>query len=392
MKKTVLYIFFMIFGFTAFSQGDFGRVLSMVEKNNPVLKTLRSQIEAGKVENRSENTLENPEVEVGYLWGTPSAIGNRTDFSISQTFDFPTLYLSRKKLISLKDNSLELQYASERLNVLMETQRNCAELVFHNALVELYGSKLRMAQDLHAAYRKKFESGEVSILDFNKAEFEYVSLKASYDESVLHRNALLSDLAVLNGGDTVDFGLSVYEFVPIDENFERWYSGIENKIPGLQLEENALQLERQQLKVAKSNWLPQISIGYVSEREVEERFQGLTIGISLPLWSNARNVRSQKMRLQAVDNQYQSVRIQYYGELKKVHARAVGLQRNMDEMQKTILNCNTTELLQKAFEAGEISLLTYIQEQNFYMDISVRFLEIQRDAMLAALELRAMEL
>ena len=229
-------------------------------------------------------------------------------------------------------------------------------------------------------------------VQLNKAEFEYVSLKASYDESVLHRNALLSDLAVLNGGDTVDFGLSVYEFVPIDENFERWYSGIENKIPGLQLEENALQLERQQLKVAKSNWLPQISIGYISEKEIEERFQGLTVGISLPLWSNARNVRSQKMRLQAVDNQYQSVRIQYYGELKKVHARAVGLQRNMDEMQKTILTCNTMELLQKAFEAGEISLLTYIQEQNFYMDISVRFLEIQRDAMLAALELRAMEL
>lgn len=392
MRKTIACAIILATAFPSFSQNDFNHVLSLVERNNPTLKVLRSQIEAEKDGNRAGNTLENPEVEVGYLFGSPSATGNRTDFSVTQSFDFPTLYLSRKKLIGLENNSLELKYATERLNVLLETQRTCAELVFHNAIVELYGHRLQLSQDLLDVYRGKFENGEVNILDINKIEFEHLSLKAVYNEAVLHRDGLLADLAKLNGGEAMDFETDTFCLSPIDEDFEEWYSRVEGKIPQLRLEENALTVEQQKLRVEKSGWLPQLSVGYTSEKGVEESFRGVTVGVSLPLWSNGRNVRTQKARLQTAETRLQSVRIQYRNELRRLHARALALQKNVDDMQNIHSACNSGKLLKKAFDAGEISLLTYIQEQGFYCDAAVKLLEFQRDAMLARIELYAMDL
>ena len=80
----------MVLGLNLSSQNTIDNVLTEVEKNNTTLSSIRKNIDADKIGNKTGLLPKNPEAEFNYLWGNPSDIGNRTDFSIKQSFDFPT--------------------------------------------------------------------------------------------------------------------------------------------------------------------------------------------------------------------------------------------------------------------------------------------------------------
>ena len=73
------------------AQSSVETALKAIEENNNTLKALKETTKSQKLENKTGIYLSNPEVGFNYLWGNPSTIGNRTDFSISQAFDIPTI-------------------------------------------------------------------------------------------------------------------------------------------------------------------------------------------------------------------------------------------------------------------------------------------------------------
>ena len=96
MGKIILNILILIFPMGLFAQ-NIETVLSEIESNNTTLSAYRNLNEAQKLENKTDIFLENPEVGFNYLWGNPSPMGTRQDFSVSQSFDFPTSYGIKKK-------------------------------------------------------------------------------------------------------------------------------------------------------------------------------------------------------------------------------------------------------------------------------------------------------
>lgn len=70
-------------------------VLSSVASHNKELKAGEQQLQSQKLEVSTMNKLEDPMVEYGHLWGRNSEI--KMDFSVTQEFDFPTVYFNRHK-------------------------------------------------------------------------------------------------------------------------------------------------------------------------------------------------------------------------------------------------------------------------------------------------------
>ncbi len=62
------------------------------------MKALRQSAEAQKLENKTGLYLPNPEVDFGYLGGTPAPIGNRTDINAVQKVDIPTISGMKSRL------------------------------------------------------------------------------------------------------------------------------------------------------------------------------------------------------------------------------------------------------------------------------------------------------
>ena len=146
MKRIILTMAIVVSGANLFSQNSVENVLMEVEKNNTTLSAYRKSIDAEKIGNKTGLTPLNPEVEFNYLWGNPTAIGNRTDFSIRQSFDFPTSYSYRNQIAELKNEQAELEYLKQRREILFQARLICVNLAYYNSLHTEISKRLNHAQ------------------------------------------------------------------------------------------------------------------------------------------------------------------------------------------------------------------------------------------------------
>ena len=84
------------------AQNNMADILASIETNNPELKAGAQIVLSQKAEVSSQNTLEDPNFEFEHLWGADNAKDRKYDISVSQSFDFPSLYVQRNKIGNLK--------------------------------------------------------------------------------------------------------------------------------------------------------------------------------------------------------------------------------------------------------------------------------------------------
>jgi outer membrane protein TolC len=392
MKKLINSIIFLFVTLGATAQNEYNAVLQQIETNSTTLSALRKQTEAQQLGNRTGIYPANPEVEFNYLWGNPAIIGNRTDISVKQTFDFPTAYAHRGKIAGLQNENAELSYKVERLNLLLSAKRICIELIYNNALAKEYAARLQNATRIAEAYQSKLNAGETNALENNKAQLNLATVKNEVAQIETERAALLAELKTLNGGKEIDFPNDVYSTHILPANFEEWYAQAETKSPVLQYVSGQIEIERQQVKLNRAMWLPKFSAGYMSEKVVGQHFQGITAGISIPLWENINSVKQAKAQTQAAEYVLEDTKTQFFNRLQIFHNKAAALQQNAQTARQSLSTYGNEPLLKKALDAGEISLLNYLLEIEFYYNMINKVLEAERDFELTVAELEAVEL
>ncbi|MGI6134811.1 MAG: transporter, partial [Petrimonas mucosa] len=117
MKKLIYFVVYLV-PIMAMGQERYAAILQDIEANNTTLAALREETNAQMLGNRTGITLPDPEAEFNYLWGNPSLIGNRTDFSVTQSFDFPTAYHHRREIAGMQNRNAELRYKAQRIRLL----------------------------------------------------------------------------------------------------------------------------------------------------------------------------------------------------------------------------------------------------------------------------------
>ena len=374
------------------AQSSVETALKAIEENNNTLKALKETTKSQKLENKTGIYLSNPEVGFNYLWGNPSTIGNRTDFSISQAFDIPTITGMKNKIADERNSLAEWQYKAERMNILLEAKQYCIELIYFNALKKELDIRLQHAQTIASGYQNRLNSRDANILEYNKAQLSLSGTTGEIARIDVERNALLSQLKRLNGG--LDIVMDDYQFnqkqLPL--NFDDWYLQAEQKNPILAYIKQEVVVSQKQVSLNKAKGLPTFSAGYMSENVVGQRFQGLTMGVSVPLWGNKTRVKQAKSAVVAAQARQTDSKQQFYNQLQIQYNRALGLKNTAESYRKSLVMANSTELLKKALDAGEISLLNYMVELGLYYNMVNQTLEAERDYQKALAELSAVEL
>ena len=179
MKAIIITVISMITScFSLFAQNSIDAVLSEVEKNNTTLSALRMQVDAQKIGNKTGIYLQNPEFEFNYLWGNPDDIGNRTDITVTQSFDFPSAYSYKKHISDARNEQVELEYQKQKKSILLQTRLICMDLIYNNALQEPnLARRVTNAQTIADAYQAKFEKGESNIIENNKAQLNLLNIR-----------------------------------------------------------------------------------------------------------------------------------------------------------------------------------------------------------------------
>lgn len=392
MKTIIITMLVLFAGITLNAQNNINPVLSSIEENNTTLKALRKQAEADKLQNKTGIFLDDPEVGFNYLWGSPTDIGNRTDFSVSQTFDIPTITGMKSRLANGKNNLVEWQYKADRMNILLEAKQYCIELVYYNSLLKELYLRLEHAQTIAKGYKDRMDRGDVSILEYNKVNLNLSTIQGEISRMEVEREALFAQLKRLNGGIEVVFNDSDYGNRELPLNFDEWYVQAEDKNPILAYVRNEIEVSQKQVSLSKAMNLPKFTAGYMSEKVVGQRYQGVSLGISIPLWSTKNQVKQAKAAVAAAQSREADTKQQFYSQLQIQYSKAMGLKTTADKYRQSLANVNNTILLKKALDAGEISLLDYMVEMGLYYDNVNQTLAAERDYQLAFAELSAVEL
>lgn len=365
---------------------DFSSILKSIEANSARLESARIKDKAEKLDSKDLYTLEDPEVGFDYLFGA-EGIGHRIGFEVSQGFDFPTVISQKRKMAKEMQRVSELKYLSERQQLLLNARKLCIQVVYCNAIMDHLDEDLEETTAMSKAYETLFNKGEATAIDRNKAHQAFLFFKTEYDEFLAMRENLLNELKCLNGGNAVEISDTAFVFSPLSNDFDGWLAQNIGLHPELQLAEGELQAEKQSLKVAKGSRIPGFKIGYTGEFTREEKYQGPTIGLSLPLWGSGRKVKVAKLHVEAAEKSLEDTRLHLTTQLRGVYREALQLQDTYLRYRKHLTECDNSELLKKSLDSGQITLLQYLQERQFVHEMHEKILIAERDLALRKAEL-----
>ncbi|MCM1041524.1 MAG: TolC family protein [Bacteroides sp.] len=383
---------FALLSLPLFAQNTIDEVLRQIEINNAALQALRHETEAQKLENRSGITLDDPEVEFGYNWGSPASVTDKIELSVTQSFDLSAVAGLKGKVAKERNKLADWQYRSERRQILLEAKNLCLELVYYNALEELLSAYRDQAGQLVAHQRKSLEHGNSNRLEYNNAVLRMAAVEGEYAQVETGRRTAIARLTAMNGGNRPEFNATAYEALGMEDNFDDWFERASAENPELQSAEQSVVVQKKQLALARSQWAPSLSLGYAGEFEGDESHHGIAVGLSLPLWANLHQVKQSKAAMQAAQYREEDTRLQFRSTLEILYRKTLGLKRVAEIYRASLNESDNRSLLQKALDEGNISVLDFLTEMELYYEAVRRTLEAEKDFRQAHAELSAFEL
>ena len=350
------------------AQNEVERVLQSVEQHNTTLVALRHETEAAKVGNHTNLNLPNPEVEFGYLWGSPSSIGHRKDVSAVQSFDFATVTGAKRRLARQQDALADWQYKESRMQLLLEAHHLCLDAIYYNAMRKELMQRKQYAEEITSAQQKRLEQGDINRIEYNQVKLDLAAVSAELMRCNTERAAVMAELQRLNGGEPLLIEATDYPAVAIANDFEAWYAEAEQKSPALAYVKQQIDVANRELAVRRADGLPTVSLGFMGEYVSGENYQGVKVGMSIPLWANKNRVRQAKAEVEAAKARQTDARQQFYSRLHNLFVQQRGLRQVVQSYQEALRATDNTSLLKKALDAGSISTMDYLLGARMYYD------------------------
>ena len=355
-------------------------LLKSVEQNNAQLIAYKKAADATKSANHAEVVLDDLELGYNRLWGNPTTIGNRNDVSVSQPIDLPTVFGTKSKVAKGKDALVDDDYLVRRQDVLLEARLCYVDAVYYNALINELQRRCEHASAMSEMQKKQLEAGDINIIDYNNMRLTLSNTSTALTQAKAERDAVMAQLKQLNGGISISVTDTVYTPISLPENFDEWFETVCASAPAIALTRNAITLGRRQLALAKQGWLPKLSLGYMSEKTVGEQYQGITIGMNLPLWSAGKKVKQAKAEAAAAESMHTAAIESLKSVISSDYALTKGLIKAATESKANLLSNDNTANLQKACKAGEMSTLEYLVSLTSYYDAVDKMLSSEREA------------
>ena len=156
MKKTLLTIITALMAGIAYAQGIDG-VLDCIERNNPELQALRKEHEAGCLDIKAQNNLDDPSVEYSPFFNKETSGVASSELVVSQGFDFPTVYAARSKAANLQQEALRQQLMTSRRDIMFSAATLCLDLVCQQKRKELVDKREENAISLQRLCEKRLK-------------------------------------------------------------------------------------------------------------------------------------------------------------------------------------------------------------------------------------------
>ena len=382
MKTYKLYILgWMLLGtLTTRAQNSIDQVLKSIETNNKSLQANTKMTDAQKLEAQTGKFLANPSVEWEQMWGNRNNPGSEYTLTVKQSLDFPTTYSNKNKLANLKANTIGFQSAAYRQQLLLNAKQTCIEIIYLRKQKSLLDERLANAETMFALYKKRFESGDANQLELNKIQLELLNAQ---NQSRLNKAALTAaeeQLRNLNGGNPITFDATDYPTGEELINFDQLQAAFMEADPNLKSLTGDQEIANREVKLSRSLTLPKFDVGYKRNAAKDHvASNGFMVGVSIPLFENKNTVKKAKAQAEFATASLEDNRLNLKTNLQQLYQQAEALQISRTDYAKVLEQQRNIELLNKALNAGQLSVIDYFTELTTIYDSHQSYLDVEKE-------------
>jgi len=259
-----------------------------------------------------------------------------------------------------------------------------------NQRIAIQRERTELAVKLGNAYEERLTAGDANRIDRKKAALNVLQAEKELARLQQEKELLQLSLNAINGNQPLPVSGETYEPVRLPAEFDLWEQAVMQNNPTARwymLEGDASERE---LKLNRGNNLPKINGGYMMENTVGEKFQGVTLGFSIPLWENKNTVKAARLRQESTQLEQQDFQLQLETELQQLYRSVQLASARVDGFREELESMQQQELLQEALEAGQISLIEYLLEMQFNYEAVDQYLEAQKELQLAWVKMQVL--
>jgi len=387
-------IAFVSMTFVSWAQNSAEVVLASVEKNNPELQALRKRTESEKYGFKAERMVEAPEVGFDYLWGSPADIGTRKDISVTQSIDIATISGTKGKIAKSESELSDMQFNVRRQEILLQAKLLYINIIYCNAVGAELERRLERSEKVESVYRDMQVRGETDMIEVNKAHLAYLAQRNALARNKMEADGFRLELQRLNGGEPLEINdLSYVRSDMLPADFDTWYKEVADRSPEIRAARQNVKVNEAVARGIKMSSCPTITAGYMAELVKGSNFRGLTLGLSIPLWSARSKTRQANLSCEASRLEVKDVEASEYSALRSLYEKASGLKDLSDELALSLaVSDEAMSMTEKKFNEGEISLMDSIMELSLYYSVVDESLAASKDYDLALAELNAWSL
>jgi len=332
--------------------------LKHVDSNNPGIIAFGKLLEARKREARTGITPPDPYVSLGYMPGTTPEIGTKKAWSVTQSFSFPTRYILQNKLGKNTIVLAEQEFDLARLNTMLEAKQLLFDFIYNQKWLGVLNDRKELYNNLKSGWQKMLDSGEATILDYNKILLELSSMTLTINKVETNLAVLREKLRYISGNNIELPLITEYPSAP-EPDYESLIAEKNTIHPAFLMPEAEYQISLQEVRLSKSGSLPEFQAGIESEIIPGETYTGPVAGLTIPLWSNRNKVKASVLMAEHSAASRDAVLLELTTQVMSTYENSISLKKSIIEITGILDSGSSRLFLDKALSSGEISLTDY---------------------------------
>jgi cobalt-zinc-cadmium efflux system outer membrane protein len=387
-KNKVIVLTFWLAAISAYSQEfDFNQFLQTIEQNNSQLKALRSAQETDLLRQKGLNQLSPLSISGYYLPFGDHLSGDYWEYEISQTFDFPSVYIARSQWAKRYQEKLSLDYKVERQNLLLEAEHLVIHWIYLQKLQTHVFERVEQSKVVYGQLQSLFKEGEEGILALNKAKVIWMGEQFKLSKLQNEQRDIVQSIKSLNGGLNLSLDAQEYPNVLVSLPADSLWQLCLEQDPELINSAKEIELALAGMRLARQKILPNITAGYNYQGIAGSDYSGFYAGLSLPLWQSKTKIKEAQAQLQYSEyNQDVLLREQEARFKQKLLTYELMLLQYKG-YQDAIMGLQSELLIYNSYKEGDLSFIEYYSEISFFREAEHEFFEMEKDLQLLMADL-----
>jgi cobalt-zinc-cadmium resistance protein CzcA len=315
------------------------------------------------------------------MYGQYNSYRNDLNVTVSQSLAFPTVYMNLAELAKANMQSSELNRDVVKNELIYNVKQTWYQLLFFADRQRLLENQDSIYAEYYRAASVRYKMGESNYLEQITAETQLFEIRNRMFQNKADIDITLQRMAVLiNSRSELVLLDSVLVKRPLV--LTRDSTAVSDN-PALAYMKQKISVHEKQKKVERSRLLPDWNVGYFNQslsgyQENDQRvsnyygssnrFQGVMVGVSIPLWARAQaaRIKAADFGVKIAETQYDVLQRNIEGQYQQLVQEYFKYSNSLTYYEKNLLPQADLILTnaQKAYRSGEINYVEYMSSLN----------------------------